>query len=67
MNEAGLTFDFNGIKWVENFDPKSKKVFPQGDEAMLPYILATMDSVEQVIRFLKPTGCKMAFAVPKCM
>lgn len=53
MNEAGLTFDFNGIKWVENFDIKSKKVFPQGDEAMLPYILANMDSVEQVINFFK--------------
>jgi hypothetical protein len=53
MNEAGLTFDFNGIKWVENFDPKSKNIFPQGDEAMLPYILATMDSVEQVINFFK--------------
>jgi penicillin V acylase-like amidase (Ntn superfamily) len=53
MNEAGLTFDFNAIKWVENFNPKSKKVFPQGDEAMLPYILATMDSVQQVINFFK--------------
>jgi hypothetical protein len=53
MNEAGLTFDFNAIKWVENFDPKSKKVFPEGDEAILPYILANMDSVQEVISFFE--------------
>ncbi len=28
MNEAGLTFDFNAIRRVEQFDPKSKKAFP---------------------------------------
>lgn len=53
MNEAGLTFDFNAIKWVEKFDPKTKKAFPQGDEAILPYILATMDSVQEVISFFE--------------
>lgn len=27
MNEAGLTFDFNAIKSVKDFDPKAKKPF----------------------------------------
>ncbi|MBW1298525.1 carcinine hydrolase/isopenicillin-N N-acyltransferase family protein [Aquimarina litoralis] len=51
MNEAGLTFDFNAIPKVEDFDPKSKKVFPKGDNAILPFILANFNSVEQVIDF----------------
>ncbi len=53
MNEAGLTFDFNAISWVEDFDPHSKKTFPDGDDAILPHILATMDSVEEVISFFE--------------
>jgi hypothetical protein len=53
MNEAGLTFDFNAIKHVKDFDPKCKKAFPQGDDAILPYLLANMDSVQQVIEFFK--------------
>lgn len=51
MNEAGLTFDFNAIQYVEDFDPAVKKAFPEGDAAILPNILATMDSVQQVIAF----------------
>jgi hypothetical protein len=50
-NEAGLTFDFNAIEWVKNFDPKSKKAFPQGDDAILSHILSNMNSVQQVIDF----------------
>lgn len=53
MNEAGLMFDFNAIDFVENFDPKSKKNFAEGDDAILPYILANMNSVEEVIGFFK--------------
>lgn len=52
-NEAGLTFDFNEINWVKKFDPKSKKIFPQGEEAILTHILATMDSVQEVVNFFK--------------
>jgi len=53
MNEGGLTFDFNSITWVKNFDPKTKKAFPQGDDQILPHILGTMNSVEEVIDFFK--------------
>ncbi len=52
-NEAGLTFDFNAIDFIKDFDPKSKKNFPEGDDAILPYILANMNSVEEVISFFK--------------
>lgn len=51
MNEAGLTFDFNAIPNVENFDPTSKKVFPKGDNAILPFILGNFSTVTQVIEF----------------
>lgn len=53
LNEAGLTFDFNSIARVKGFDPKSKKIFPAGDEQILPHILATMSSVQEVIRFFE--------------
>jgi hypothetical protein len=53
MNEAGLIFDFNAIDFVKDFDLKAKKSFPQGDEAILPYILANMNSVQEVIDFFK--------------
>lgn len=53
MNEAGLTFDFNSIHQVPGLDPKSKKAFPQGDQQILPHILGTMKSVEQVVEFFK--------------
>ncbi|HEX8547545.1 MAG TPA: hypothetical protein VF691_11325, partial [Cytophagaceae bacterium] len=53
MNEAGLTFDFNAINTVKNFDIKSKKLFSQGDSAILPHILGTMRSVQEVVDFFK--------------
>jgi hypothetical protein len=53
MNEAGLTFDFNAIRKAKNFDPKTKKAFPHGDAAILPHILATMDSVDDVMGFFE--------------
>ncbi|GAA5024969.1 hypothetical protein GCM10011506_09030 [Marivirga lumbricoides] len=51
MNEAGLTFDFDAIDWVEDFDPSNRKVFPSGNDAILPHILANMSTVEEVIAF----------------
>jgi hypothetical protein len=53
MNEAGLTFDFNSINQVTGFDPKSKKMFPQGDAQILPHILGNMSSVQEVIEFFE--------------
>lgn len=53
MNEAGLTFDFNAIDYVEAFDPTRKKAFPAGDHAILPHILANMHSVQEVIKFFE--------------
>ena len=52
-NEAGLTFDFNAIDVVKNYDPTTKRKFPEGDDAILPHILANMNSVEEVINFFK--------------
>lgn len=52
-NEAGLTFDFNAIDFINNFDLKTKRKFPEGDDAILPHILANMNSVEEVINFFK--------------
>lgn len=53
LNEAGLTFDFNSIARVKGFNPKNKKTFPPGDDQILPHILATMSSVEEVISFFE--------------
>jgi len=53
MNEVGLTFDFNAMNQVKGFNPKSKKTYPQGDELILPHILGTMKSVQEVIEFFK--------------
>lgn len=53
MNEAGLTFDFNAISPVKAFDPKSKKAFEQGDNKILPHLLANMSTVEEVIAFFE--------------
>lgn len=50
-NEAGLTFDFNAIDRIENVD--LKKAFPPGDNQILPHILSTMSSVEEVIAFFE--------------
>ena len=51
MNEAGLTFDFNAIDPIKEFDPSTKKTFPSGDNAILPHILATMSTVDEVVNF----------------
>lgn len=51
MNEAGLAFDFNAIDRVMDFDSESRRTFPRGDDAILPHILATMSSVEEVVEF----------------
>lgn len=51
MNEKGLSFDFNQIPFVQEFDVASKAAYPGGNEAILPHILSTMVSVEEVIAF----------------
>lgn len=53
MNEAGLSFDFNQIPFVQDFDPESKAAFPGGNAGILPHILGTMASVEEVIAFFE--------------
>lgn len=50
MNEKGLTFDFNTIDQVD-FDFTSRKPFPKGDNAILPYILENLSTVDEVIAF----------------
>lgn len=51
MNEAGLTFDFNALNYINDFDESSKKTFPKGNDAILTHILGNMKSVEEVISF----------------
>jgi len=51
MNEVGLTFDFNSIREVNNIDRKNP--FPKGDSGILSHILATMNSVNQVVAFFE--------------
>lgn len=53
MNEAGLTFDFNAIPTISDFDFNSRKKFPQGNEAILPHILSTMKTVDEVVTFFE--------------
>lgn len=53
MNEAGLTFDFNAIPYVNNFDVENKKSFSAGDDAILPHILGNMSSVQEVVKFFE--------------
>ena len=50
MNEKGLTFDFNTINPIE-FDHTSRSAFPDGDDAILPYILGNLSTVDKVIEF----------------
>ena len=51
MNEAGLTFDFNAIDYVEDFDPASRQAYPGGNDAILAHIMGTLRSVDEVIAF----------------
>ena len=53
MNEAGLSFDFDAIPFVEKFDEDSKKPYPEGNNAILPYILGNMETVQEVIAFFE--------------
>lgn len=60
-NEAGLTFDFNAIDLVEDFDLKGKKAFPGGDDAVLPFILGNMSSVQEVMDFFSTYWFEIGF------
>jgi hypothetical protein len=51
MNEAGLAYDFNATDLYPVKDMFKKKAFPQGDNAILSYILANFERVEQVVAF----------------
>jgi penicillin V acylase-like amidase (Ntn superfamily) len=51
MNESGLTFDFNALSTFKVKDRARKQLFPGGDAAILPHILANMDTVEKVVAF----------------
>ena len=53
MNEAGLSFDFNAIPFVEDFDAGSKKPYPEGNDAILIHILGNMRTVQEVIAFFE--------------
>ena len=53
MNEAGLSFDFDAIPYVESFDPESRISFQGGNDAILPYILGNLETVEEVITFFE--------------
>lgn len=61
-NESGLTFDFNAINPVKPFDPKQKKAFTGGDQAILPHILSTMKSVDEVVAFFSEYWFQKGFS-----
>ena len=51
MNEAGLTFDFNAIDRVEDFDPTTRQAFREGNDAIFRHLMSTMHSVDEVLDF----------------
>ncbi|MBD2701488.1 hypothetical protein IC229_12630 [Spirosoma sp. BT702] len=61
MNEAGLAFDFNATDLYPVKGMYLKKEFPQGDKAMLSYILANFKTVEQVVSFFQTYWFQFGF------
>ncbi len=53
MNEAGLTYDFNAIPYVEDFDPAARQAYPAGNDAILAHILGNLSTVDEVIAFFE--------------
>jgi len=53
MNEAGLSFDFDAIPYVEAFDSQCREPYPEGNDAILPRILGNMETVQEVIAFFE--------------
>ena len=52
-NEAGLTFDFNAMRYVDEFDPASRQAYPDGNDAILAHIMGNLRSVGEVITFFE--------------
>lgn len=61
MNEAGLAFDFNATALYPVKDMYLKKEFPQGDKAILGYILANFSTVEEVVTFFQTYWFQFGF------
>ena len=61
MNEAGLAYDFNATDLYPVKDMYKKKAFPQGDDAILSYILANFERVEQVVAFFNEYWFQFGF------
>ena len=53
MNEAGLTYDFNAMHNVDDFDLAGRQTFPKGDNAILAHIMGKMQTVDEVIAFFE--------------
>ena len=53
MNEAGLTYDFNAMRYVDDFDTESRAAYPAGNDAILAHIMADMRSVDEVVAFFE--------------
>jgi hypothetical protein len=53
MNEAGLAFDFNATTLNPVKGMHLKREFPKGDNAILSYILANFEKVEEVASFFQ--------------
>ena len=53
MNEAGLTFDFNSIPAISGFEFADRLPFPEGDAAILPYLLGNMETTGEVVAFFE--------------
>jgi len=61
MNEAGLMYDFNALELYPVKDMYLKKEFPNGDNAILSYILANFETVEEVVSFFQKYWFQFGF------
>ena len=62
LNEAGLAFDFNSTENIFPVKNMYKKIaFPQGDNAILPYILGNLSTTQEVIDFFEKYWFQFGF------
>lgn len=61
MNESGLMYDFNATELYPVKNMYLKKEFPDGDKAILSYILANFETVEEVVAFFQKYWFQFGF------
>ena len=61
MNESGLMYDFNATELYPVKNMYLKEEFPDGDKAILRYILANCETVEEVVAFFQKYWFQFGF------